>query len=268
MKTWCLYIHYNINNGKSYIGITSQNPLHRWRNNGNGYINNREFYNAIKKYGWETGFLHAVLYENLTEKQAKKLEIQLIKEYDSFENGYNQTVGGEGTNGYIFSDEQKEQIRVRMIGNTRRKGTKTSKIARDNMSKSHIGKPSPRKGCKLSCEQVERIRKLHTGRIQSEEEKLKRRNALTGLKRSEDTKRKLSERQLGSNNHKAKKVICLNTMEIFGSCADASRKYNLQINGVSKCCSEKNRKSCGTHPVTGEKLKWVYYEEYLKNIKE
>lgn len=37
--------------GKVYIGATGQNPKHRW-NNGKGYMHNRRFCDAIRKYGW------------------------------------------------------------------------------------------------------------------------------------------------------------------------------------------------------------------------
>ena len=56
MKTWKIYKHTLLigpHKGWSYIGQTCKKGVNeRWRN-GNGYIRNAFFYNAIKKYGWE-----------------------------------------------------------------------------------------------------------------------------------------------------------------------------------------------------------------------
>lgn len=58
-----------------------------------------------------------------------------------------------------------------------------------------------------------------------------------------------------------KKVICITTKEIFNSLKEAQDKYGLK--DISRCCKGKTH-YCGIHPITGEKLKWIYYEDYLK----
>ena len=92
-KIYTVYVHKNKINGKCYVGITSQNPELRWQN-GNGYRAQRKFYNAIKKYGWN-GFFHQIMATGLTEEEAKLMEQKLIKFYDSYNNGYNATLGGD-----------------------------------------------------------------------------------------------------------------------------------------------------------------------------
>lgn len=82
-------------NNKKYIGITSQAVTERWKN-GRGYTHNAHFFNAIKKYNWNN-FQHMVLFSNLTEQVAARLEqicIILFKSYDP-KFGYNKTFGGE-----------------------------------------------------------------------------------------------------------------------------------------------------------------------------
>lgn len=75
-----------------YIGQTC-NLSERWRCNGKNYINSTKFYNAITKYGWDN-FSHEVLYDNLNQEAADIIEKELIKKYDSINNGYNLKEGG------------------------------------------------------------------------------------------------------------------------------------------------------------------------------
>ena len=89
-------MHRNNINGKIYIGITSKNnPNYRWCN-GNGYKDNKHFYNSIKKYGWEN-FSHVILEQGLSKEDACKKEIYYIQNYKSFDPnfGYNVSLGGE-----------------------------------------------------------------------------------------------------------------------------------------------------------------------------
>lgn len=96
-KKWTVYKH-TTPNDKVYIGITSRKPQSRWRENGKGY-KNQLFWKAIEKYGWEN-IKHEIIKENLTEQEAKLLEIELIKQYNSANSdyGYNLTIGGDCTN--------------------------------------------------------------------------------------------------------------------------------------------------------------------------
>lgn len=94
LTNWCVYMHENRQNGKKYIGITSQKPTKRW-NNGNGYRHNGHFFAAIQEYGWDA-FRHELLYTDLTQEQAEKLEIELIAKYMTLDPafGYNLDPGG------------------------------------------------------------------------------------------------------------------------------------------------------------------------------
>lgn len=74
--SFCVYKHTSPN-GKVYIGITCQKPSYRW-SEGNGYKNNVYFYRAIQKYGWES-FQHEVLFTGLSKENARKKEVELIK---------------------------------------------------------------------------------------------------------------------------------------------------------------------------------------------
>ena len=116
-KKWCVYMHTSPSN-KKYIGITSLNPKYRW-NNGKGYKTQIVFYRAIQKYGWKN-FKHEILFEELSEQEAKEKEIELIAKYKTnlkrYQNpsyGYNNDDGGNSCShllGVPLSQDHKDKI--------------------------------------------------------------------------------------------------------------------------------------------------------------
>ena len=67
------------------------------------------------------------------------------------------------------------------------------------------------------------------------------------------------------NHNYNKKVTCLTTGEVFDSQTEASSKYNIRRQNISKCCNNK-RQSMGKHPITEEPLRWMFYNEYINTI--
>lgn len=66
----------------------------------------------------------------------------------------------------------------------------------------------------------------------------------------------------GSKNPSARKVICVTTGEIFDTMTEASTHYpSANRRSIGSCC-EKNQKTAGEF--NGQKLQWMYYEEYLE----
>lgn len=155
--SYVVYKH-TVPNGKVYIGVTCQALNKRWLN-GLGYSHNDYFFKAIKKYGWQN-IKHEILFDGLTKEEACKKEIELIAAYKSNqrEYGYNMTDGGDGVNGFKHNSETLSKInnlweKGHIPWN---KGKKTSEETRAKQSQARKGKPSPRKGVKLSKEQVEK----------------------------------------------------------------------------------------------------------------
>ncbi len=110
-KQWKVYVHINKVNHKRYVGITSHvDANQRWLN-GRGYMYNKHFNNAIKKYGWD-GFEHIILYEGLSEQQAKGKEKELIAEWGTYNRdyGYNLTMGGDGSVGFHPTEETRAKL--------------------------------------------------------------------------------------------------------------------------------------------------------------
>lgn len=59
-----------------------------------------------------------------------------------------------------------------------------------------------------------------------------------------------------------RKVMCINTKEIFNSIMEASKKYNESFQNISKVC-QKKRKYAGI--INGQPVVWRYFDEYDKN---
>ena len=132
-RNFIVYKHTSPSN-KIYIGITCKDPKYRWRN-GRGYENNRYFWNAIQKYGWNN-FKHEILFTRLTEEEAKLMEQCYISLYDSAnpKNGYNHTLGGDGTLGLTTFKGKHHNKESKL------KISKSNKISWDNPNRKELQK--------------------------------------------------------------------------------------------------------------------------------
>lgn len=117
---WTVYKHISPS-GKVYVGITSYPPEKRWGINGYRYLGKTKkgefahpyFAHAILKYGWDN-FQHIIIEKDLSEEDAKNLEILLISHYKKLNKSYNITMGGNGRLGVRFkhSKETVEKIKL------------------------------------------------------------------------------------------------------------------------------------------------------------
>ena len=133
----------NIINNHSYIG-QSKNIYNRFNShhicdyqNPNNCQYNSKIYQAFRKYGLENFDIQIL--ELCSEEEMDEKEIQYIKKYDSFKNGYNMTEGGQFWSPNIHSEE------------TERKRAETREKNQSLKSENH-----PR--AKLSNEEVLKIR--------------------------------------------------------------------------------------------------------------
>ena len=108
-RKYCVYYHYNPKNGKYYIGITMRSPEERWGHKGYRYKGNKHFWKAIQRDGWDN-FEHVVVETGLSREMAVALEKRLIIECDSYNNGYNNSHGGESIKGYEMAQSTKDKI--------------------------------------------------------------------------------------------------------------------------------------------------------------
>lgn len=103
-----IYIIKNKINNKVYIGKTFNTIFCRFkehiRDSRKQKTENRKLYRAIRKYG-EDNFYIELLEGDIEESLLSNKEAEYIKIYDSFNNGYNTTLGGEGSRTITIPDQ-------------------------------------------------------------------------------------------------------------------------------------------------------------------
>lgn len=241
-KKYAVYKHVNKVDGKVYIGQTCMKPEYRWRN-GNGYINNSYFYNAIQKYSWDN-FEHIIIANNLTQNEANAMEEEMIKKHRSTDRdkGYNIMFGGDN---HLLSATTKEKL---------------SKIAKERMN-NYTPEELKEIGRKISVA-LSGEKNGFYGKKHSDETKQKMRDnharlsgkdhPMYGHKHSDETKSEWSKKRRGKNlygdNPKARAVVQydkdMNYIDKFSTLKEASEKTGCHYSNISSCCSRRI-KSCG-----------------------
>lgn len=201
-------------NGLSYIGQTT-NPEKRYREHLRRK-DNTYFHNALGKYG-EANFTYEVLESNIDSSKLDEREIYWISYYDSYNNGYNLTIGGGTTRGFKFSEKQLE-----------------------NLSKAHLGQKAWNKGIKMSEEQREKMRNYLKGRT----------SPMKGKHHTEQTIQKMRESHKGQVawNKQPIQMIDKKTDEVikeFDSLADAANYLGKSHSGISQCLSGRLKTAYG-----------------------
>lgn len=125
---YTIYCATNIITGKQYIGFTSQDLSQRKRHHKYQAFTMKEkfaFANTIRKHGWEQ-FQWQIIYQSQNRKHTLTImEPFFIKEYNTqTPNGYNITLGGEGSFGCKNpkpprSLQHRENIRKAHLGQKR-----------------------------------------------------------------------------------------------------------------------------------------------------
>lgn len=263
-----IYCIENTKNGRKYIG-QSQNIDKRWALHKqllrSGTHSNAHLQHSWNAYG-EDNFSFYVIelcdIESLSER-----EIFYIEKFDTFNSGFNMTLGGEGTRGFAHTDEYKKKMHdmfsgrvfseetLQKMSNAKKgktpkqtearkagyaivseklKGRKHSQEHAKNISKAMIGHTPWNKGKKMQPGTSFWIGKHH-----SDETKEKISKANKGRTRSDEQKLKMSKR-----------IICVENQEVFPSISSAAKKYNVTIGAVSRALRGKSE--------TCAKMHWEY----------
>lgn len=149
-----IYCIENKINGKKYIGQTIQGFEKRINEHKRYSLSSRskfdsspKLYRAIRKYGWDN-FKKYILYITKSLNILNKKEIEFIKIFNTIDNGYNLTEGGENTK---ISDYTKKQhskssriipdkiifriFKLNNLGKTNKQISEITKISQSSVSK-------------------------------------------------------------------------------------------------------------------------------------
>lgn len=237
-NTYSVYMHINKINQKKYIGLTKRKPELRWQN-GTAYRNNSHFDAAIRKYGWDN-FDHIILDENLNYEEACEKEKEYISKYCTTDNkyGYNMTLGGEGTQGYIFTEEQKQ------IMSDNNKGKNNPMFGRTGNKHPMFGKRginNPNYGRHVSQETKDKISRSKRGKPWSSRQ---REIYMLCIKRGAESPKARPINQLSLNGDLLYK---------FNSLSEIRDKFGYDISNIVKVCKGKQKTAYG--------YKWEYSTE-------
>lgn len=242
--TGVIYCYTNKINSKKYIGQT-KNETERRRlfkcisKNYSGL----KFNNARIKYGTSENWTYKVLSRKqyVNEEDASfdldLLEMFYIDKFDSFNNGYNLTYGGDGSFGVIVSEETKKKMSDSKIGEKNSFfGKHHTDETKSLISKNRIGKT---KG----------VNNPFWGRKHTEESKQKNREAHIGKTFSEQSRKKMSETR-------SIPIIQLSVdgefIKEWKSANEAALNLHIDRSSITKCCRNKL--------VTVHGFKWRYKE--------
>ena len=180
--------------------------------------------NSIEKYGFNSFEVCVLLDVAFSNEELNIKEQCWISIFNSLNNGYNKNLGGFNRGSYYITEQHKI----------------------------NIGKA--KRGFKHSDETKKRLSEVNLGKHHSDETKRKMSISKTGFKHTEEFKNNIKKRRIiQPTNHR--KVVCLETKEVFISVAESSRQKNCSRTGISNCLRGTTRKCGGYH--------WMYYEEYI-----
>ena len=263
---WIVYKH-TTPSGKVYIGMTNQKPEYRW-NHGRGYKNNKYFYNAIKKYGWDN-IKHEILFSDLTKEEASETERRCINEYNSTDAkcGYNLTTGGEN---YEFTDEVKARMRKpkQLTAEQRRALSVRGKERYDKYLKGRVITPEERQKLSLAKRGIKQDPEVVKKRVASfrktyiqrggltDEHRLKISKALKGRTYSEETLLRMKYAARPANNHRSRKVRQIKDgiiIKEYCSAREAMRQTGINYTSIVRVCNKVKLKHAGGY-------QWEYVE--------
>lgn len=247
-------------NGKSYIGQTTKPRgfLDRYPNKGNGiervyrfhkknknkgYGYNVHLFNSIEKYGFDAFDVDEVYDTAFSREELNEKEMFYIQKFDCFNNGYNSTLGGEGSLG-MHALSGKEC-------------------------------PVSRSVCQISLDgelikiwecisDVERVLGIDSSKISCvcRGQRATTQGYVWVYLEDYDPDIDYSRKPRAKNRKKGTKAVLLlddesrNILEEYVSVNDAARKLNTFSSEISYICSHKNKRK--------PKFNLVYKDEYIK----
>lgn len=263
-KMYCIYMHISPE-GLRYIGKTSRKPIQRWTQ-GNKYRGNKDFYNAIAKYG-ENNFLsvfehfyldagkkswmlwHRDLPVKVTNvfsyEEAEQLEKAWIAIFDTMnpEKGFNRASGGE-RDFYIspiskaYNREAHADFDYSGENNPfyGKEHSDETKALLKHLASLRIGEKNSFYGRRHTQEAKERNRQAHLGLYDGEK------NPFYGKQHSEKTKDRISAKH---NKPISAYALDGSYVKTFPSALVAAEEMDVSVQTISMCATKATKTSCG-----------------------
>ena len=254
----------NLINNKIYVGKTTKSINKRFSEHvkeSKNLLSKRYLCSAIRKYGKENFSIETIQLCESIEK-LNKSEIYWIKELNSkAPNGYNLTNGGDGNNGYIFTDEGREKIRMSLLG---RICTESTRVKLHNSLKGRVVPKEEKikislskKGTHLSEEHKNKIKNsilqsVKEGRINHVPSG--KENPFYGKRHSKETIEKIKIKW-------SKKVVQydldMNLIKIWNSRKEAANELGIYSQAICNNINNKRKQVSGfifKNPCEGEEI--------------
>lgn len=220
MRKGYIYVITNKVNNKQYVGKTVQEPKKYWKWHKNNVrkdkLNTKVLYRAMNKYGisqFEFEVIEEVYVKEIKlNDKLNYLEKYYIKEFGTFKEGYNMTLGGDGNFGVKRSEEFKRNLskiktgvpRPEWVKEKMRKPKSPEHIQKMKKPKTQEHKDSLRKSWeKKTGEEVEEINKKIRENRRSYKGEL---NPFYGKKHTEEVKHIIANK---ARNHQNKPEVKL-----------------------------------------------------------
>ena len=237
---------------------------------------NEHLLRSIEKYGFEAFEVNKCLDYAFSLEELNIKEKVYIQLYNSLKNGYNETLGGDGTEGRPHSEETRQKISEARKGKhhseeTRQKISEANKgdnhpmygkyhteETKQKMSKIKKGENNPMHGNHHSEEAKQKIREGNKGKHLSNEAKQKiseakkgENNPMYGNHHSNEAKQKISEarkgKYVGKNHPRAKAVYCYELDEIRLCAKEWAKELCLYGTSITCCCKGRQKSTGGYH---------------------
>lgn len=256
-------------NNRSYIGqsqnIERRMDAHRYALRA-GRHSNTHLQRAWDKYG-ENTFEFRILIE-CSVHNLDQMEIWYIMQKNTYKDGYNRTLGGEGVRDGIrmhsfsmsvearkhmreghadFSGDNHPQRKEIVLLNTGEVFT-CIKYAAEKYGVQHCDISHNAKGKLRSAGQLNGERLVWA--YKPDYDNMTKDDIAELLHMAENWRR-------GRNCYKARRVICVTTGELFDTEKDAAETYGISCSVISAACNGRQR-SAGKDKVTGKPLEWRF----------
>lgn len=231
-ETGYIYKITNKTNGKIYIGKTFQDPEVRFRQHYHTKSHSK-LKKAILKEGFDN-FTMELIYSSKDEVDINEKEMYFIDLFNSRDPdiGYNICKGGEGSKNHIVSKEWKEKMSIIMGCKVQNLNTGEVFKSLYDVDRQYLGKTTSGvnaaikhnhkfKGCwwiKIKdspLNEEERIQKI------KELEEISEKQKIHGIS--------LRAKELKLNPPLQRKVICIETQEIFNTMVEVNTKYHCDV---------------------------------------